>query len=84
MRVFIFRNLDMPQAPSKWPVKHAVQQLVSQEAVTVFGEKHDDPTVRGRITLHHLDQRMREASLSKSPLSVEEHKHTPARLVLPC
>jgi hypothetical protein len=42
VRAFIFHNLDMLQDPSKWPVKHAVQQLASQEAGTVFGEKHAD------------------------------------------
>jgi hypothetical protein len=42
VRAFIFHNLDMLQDPSKWPVKHAVQQLASQEAGTVFGEKYAD------------------------------------------
>jgi hypothetical protein len=42
VRAFIFHNLDMLRDPSKWPVKHAVQQLASQEAGTVFGEKYAD------------------------------------------
>jgi WD40 repeat protein len=41
VRAFLFHNLDMLR-PSKWPVKHAVQQLASQEAGTVFGEKYAD------------------------------------------
>ena len=41
VRAFIFHNLDMLQDPSKWPVKHAVQQLASQEADAVFGENAD-------------------------------------------
>ena len=41
VRAFIFHNLDMLQHPSKWPVKHAVQQLASQEADAVFGENAD-------------------------------------------
>jgi hypothetical protein len=41
VRAFLSRNLDMLR-PSKWPVKHAVQQLASQEAGTVFGEKYAD------------------------------------------
>jgi WD40 repeat protein len=41
VRAFIFHNLDMLQDPSKWPVKHAVLQLASQEADTVFGENAD-------------------------------------------
>jgi hypothetical protein len=41
VRAFIFHNLDMLQDPSKWPVKHTVQQLVSQEADAVFGENAD-------------------------------------------
>ncbi len=40
--VFLFHNVDILQDPSKWPVKHAVQQLTSQEAGTVFGEKYAD------------------------------------------
>ena len=39
---WLFHNLDMLQDPSIWPVKHAVQQLASQEAGTVFGEKYAD------------------------------------------
>jgi hypothetical protein len=42
VRAFLFHNLDMLQHPLKWPVKHAVQQLASQEAGTVFGEKYAD------------------------------------------
>jgi hypothetical protein len=42
VRAFLFHNLDMLQDPSKWPVKDAVQQLASQEAGTVFGEKYAD------------------------------------------
>jgi hypothetical protein len=42
VRAFLFHNLDMLSFPCKWPVKHAVQQLASQEAVTVFGEKYAD------------------------------------------
>jgi hypothetical protein len=42
VRAFLFHNLDMLQDPWKWPVKHAVQQLASQEAGTVFGEKYAD------------------------------------------
>jgi hypothetical protein len=42
VRAFLFHNLDMLQDPSKWPVKHAVQQLTSQEAGMVFGEKYAD------------------------------------------
>jgi hypothetical protein len=42
VRAFLFHNLDMLQDPSKWPVTHAVQQLASQEAGTVFGEKYAD------------------------------------------
>jgi hypothetical protein len=42
VRAFLFHNLDMLQDPSKWPVKHAVQQLASQEAGTVFAEKYAD------------------------------------------
>ena len=41
VRAFIFHNLDMIQDPSKWPVKHTVQQLASQEADAVFGENAD-------------------------------------------
>ena len=41
VRAFIFHNLDMLQDPSKWPVKHTVQQLASQEADAVFGENAD-------------------------------------------
>ncbi len=42
VRAFLFHNLDMLQDPSKWPVKHAVHQLASQEAGTVFGDKYAD------------------------------------------
>jgi hypothetical protein len=42
VRAFIFHNLDMLRDPSEWPVKHAVQQLASQEAGTVFGVKYAD------------------------------------------
>ncbi len=42
MREFLFHNLDILQDPSKWPMKHAVQQLASQEAGTVFGDKYAD------------------------------------------
>jgi hypothetical protein len=42
VRAFLFHNLDMLQDPSKWPVKHAVQPLASQQAGTVFGEKYAD------------------------------------------
>jgi hypothetical protein len=42
VRAFIFHNLDMLRDPSQWPVKHAVLQLASQEAGTVFGEKYAD------------------------------------------
>ena len=35
-------KLDMLQYPSMWPVKHAVQELASQEAGTVFGDKYAD------------------------------------------
>ncbi len=42
VRAFLFHSLDMLQDPSKWPVKHAVQQLASQEAGMVFGEKYAD------------------------------------------
>jgi hypothetical protein len=42
VRAFLFHNLDMLQDPWKWPVKHTVQQLASQEAGTVFGEKYAD------------------------------------------
>jgi hypothetical protein len=42
VRAFLFHNLDMLQDPSKWPVKHAVQQLALHEAGTVFGEKYAD------------------------------------------
>jgi hypothetical protein len=42
VRAFLFNNLDMLQDHSMWPVKHAVQQLASQEAGTVFGEKYAD------------------------------------------
>ena len=41
VRAFLFHNLDILQDPSKWSVKHAVQQLVSQEADAVFGENAD-------------------------------------------
>ena len=41
VRAFIFHNLDMLQDPSKWPFKHAVQQLASQEADAVFGDNAD-------------------------------------------
>ncbi len=52
VREFIFHNLDSPGFqetqqdtilgdPSKWPVKHAVQQLAAQEADAVFGENAD-------------------------------------------
>jgi hypothetical protein len=52
VREFIFHNLDSPGYnetqqdtilgdPSKWPVKHAVQQLAAQEADAVFGENAD-------------------------------------------
>ncbi len=39
---FPFHNFDMLQDPSKWPVKHAVRQVSSQEAGTVFREKYAD------------------------------------------
>jgi hypothetical protein len=42
VRAFLFHNLDMLQDASKWPVKHAVQQLASQEAGTMFGKKYAD------------------------------------------
>jgi hypothetical protein len=42
VRAFLLHNLDMLQDPSKWPVKHAVQQLASQEVGTVFGETYAD------------------------------------------
>ncbi len=42
VRAFLFHSLDILQDPSKWPVKHAVQQLASQEAGMVFGEKYAD------------------------------------------
>ncbi len=43
VRAFLFHNMGMLlQDPSEWPVKHAVQQLASQEAVTVFGDKYAD------------------------------------------
>jgi hypothetical protein len=42
VRAFLFHNLDMLQDPSKWPVKHAVKQLASQEAGTVIEEKYAD------------------------------------------
>ena len=42
VRAFLFHNVHMLQDLSMWPVKHAVQQLASQEAGTVFGEKYAD------------------------------------------
>ena len=39
---FLFHNLDILQDPSKWPVKHTVQQLSSEEVDTVCGEKYAD------------------------------------------
>jgi hypothetical protein len=42
VRAFLFHNLDMLQDASKWPVKHAVQQLALQEAGTMFGKKYAD------------------------------------------
>jgi hypothetical protein len=37
-----FHNMDMQLDPRSGPLKHAVQQLVSQEAGRVFGEKYAD------------------------------------------
>ena len=42
MHAFISHNLDMLQDPSEWPVKHAVQQLASQDTDKVFGDKYAD------------------------------------------
>ena len=42
VRVYLFHNLDILQDSSNWLVKHVVQQLVSQETDTVFGEKYVD------------------------------------------
>jgi hypothetical protein len=39
---FTFHNMDMLLDPRSGPLKHAVQQLASQEAGTVFGEKYAD------------------------------------------
>ncbi len=47
VRALLLHNLGMLQNPSKWPGKHAVHQLASQEAGTVFGEKYAD---RGKAT----------------------------------
>jgi hypothetical protein len=59
----------MLQDPSKWPAKNAVQQLASQEADTVFGEKYagrDKAAGESRfITLINKRESKKHLSLSK-------------------
>ncbi len=47
VRAFISLNQDILQDPSRWPVKHTFEQLVSQEPDTVFGNKTGDDETAG-------------------------------------
>jgi hypothetical protein len=88
VRAFIFHNLDMLRDPSKWPVKHAVQQLASQEAGTVFGAKYADrDKAAGEsrfITLINKREKHLCRSIHRAPSAVRAVCYSPDGSKLAC
>jgi hypothetical protein len=81
VRAFLFHNLDMLQDPFKWPVKHAVQQLASQEAGTMFAEKYADCVKAAGesrfITLINKREKHRCRSIHRAQSGVTEVRYSP-------